>query len=242
MNKTLSLRRDKLLKEWFHAALTYLIGVYREQELAHILGLGDRRSIVNKWLLRKSMPDDEQTIIRVIEWGIGIKLLNEIVIPAANAKMDELREAHELDTLKGSFDFLKARGESYSMIAEADSLSYQYRKVWRWDKGWDKWAQPREQNLADVFREASRGLIPDEALESMARRIKRMREGATNKLGTQIMGKAVRESGLRDEIYYSLFPIFEPLGVLPHLAKEVNTWRQWCAEYERPQQQALFMD
>jgi hypothetical protein len=233
MGKEVSLRQDKRIKAHFHAALHFLIDTfgYRQQEVADIIGRGYTCSNVNHWLLRNQTPRDDTVIMRIITWGIALKLLTETVIPAANSKMDELTQGYE-HTLNGCLDLLKARGESYADIAGVDTTDTNWPpKLCRWHKGEN---EPRQREGADAFREALtlRGSMPNKVVNSMAKRIK---VKVTNKMVSQIMGRVATETGLGEEIYYSLFPIFEPLGDLPDLSKTVSDWPEWCADYEKSQ-------
>lgn len=222
MNKTLSPRRNKAAKEDFYAALRYLIASgFRQRDIANNIGVD--RSTVNKWLKRRSMPN-EKVIVQIVQWCIAIIGLNEI-LQAAIDKMNELGP----NLQESLYHFGKTPDTITSSLISNDILrdSIESKTISNWLKGkHEPWPQKGKDFLVALLERNPEITLPCKA-------VKRIKGTVSNETERKIKAEVARETGLRDRIYYSLFPIFAPLGAVPELTKYTKAWRDWCAEYER---------
>lgn len=198
--------KRKAYSKAFHEALSYLVNTgYNHRYIAQMLTkVGEKVShtTVYYWDKEKRLPHSRTNITFVIGWAEYHQRL-DCFIRDLHAKIDEA--AFEV-TLPDSIGYLRGKGKTYEAIAElADNAEPQ--TIRRWEQG----HPPKE--AKELYGVKLPPGVPD-------RRISR------------ITGEYAAETGLRERLYYALYPIFEHYQDLVSDKRPLQDWKEWCAKYE----------
>jgi hypothetical protein len=198
--------KRKAYSKAFHEALSYLVNTgYKHRYIAKLLTeVGEKVShtTVYYWDKEKRLPHSRAHITFVIGWAEYIRRM-DCFITDLHAKIDEA--AFEV-TLQGSIDYLRRKGNTYEVIGElADNAEPQ--TIRRWEQG----HQPKQDKKPYGVK------LP---------------QGVPDRRICGITGKYAVETGLRERLYYALYPVFERNQDLVDDKSPLQDWKEWCTEYE----------
>jgi hypothetical protein len=197
--------KRKAYSKAFHEALSYLTNTgYKHRYIAKLLTrVGEKVSHTTVYYWdKKKRLPHSRANITIVIGWAEYIYRMDCFITELHAKLDEA--AFEV-TLPGSIEYLRRKGDTDESLAGLASCEPGTIRRWR---------QGHEPKMFKGFLGV------------------KLPQGVPDRRICGITGKYAVETGLRERLYYALYPIFEHYQDIVSDKRPLQDWKEWCAEYE----------